>query len=138
MTAICLSVCTWVAASPAPSYSRMVSTMSSMSRCTAAVRSDAGSTRSATFRSTGCPRRATFKIAISRESYHGARLALRRQRAPDLLGRQRHVQVRDTEGRQRVDDGVQHRRRDADRARLADALDAQRIVRRERVGVADL
>src|SRR5437899_9743484 len=65
-------------------------------------------------------------------------LALRRQRAPDLFWGERHVEVRDAERRERVDDGVHHHRRDPDRPRLADPLDAQRIVRRGRVGVTDL
>jgi len=42
-----------VAASPAPSYSRIVSIMSSMSRWVAGERIDRGSTGSATCRSTG-------------------------------------------------------------------------------------
>src|SRR2546430_6554233 len=68
MTAICLSVCTWFAASPAPSYSRMVSIMSSMSRWISGVRTSSGGTGLAGRRSTGWPRRATFRIAMTSPS----------------------------------------------------------------------
>src|SRR3954463_8910360 len=59
-------------------------------------------------------------------------------RPPDLLGGGRHRDVGDAEGGQRVDDRVDHRRRDADRAALADALDAERVVGARRDVVADL
>src|SRR5437867_7334005 len=64
MTAICLAVCTWFAARPAPSYSRMVSIMSSMSRWTSGERISSGGTGFATWRRMGWPRRATFRIAM--------------------------------------------------------------------------
>src|SRR5262245_39551542 len=59
-------------------------------------------------------------------------------RAPDLLGGGRHRQVGDAERGQRVDDRVDHRGRHADRAALADALDAARVVGARRDVVADL
>jgi hypothetical protein len=49
---------------PTPSYSRMVSTMSSMNRWVSGLEISAAGTGSATRRSTGCPRRATFRIAM--------------------------------------------------------------------------
>src|SRR3989338_2895789 len=64
MTQTCWSTWTWFAASPAPSYSRMVSIMSSMSRCVSGARMASSGTGRAGCRSTGCPRRATFRIAM--------------------------------------------------------------------------
>ena len=46
---------------------------------------------------------------------------------PDPHGRERHVQVGHSERAQRVDHGIGHRSRPGDRARLADALDAERV-----------
>ena len=51
----------------------------------------------------------------------------RRQRPPNALRRRRHVDRCHAVHAQRVDDGVDQRRRTADRARLARALHAQRI-----------
>src|SRR5215475_1063218 len=59
-------------------------------------------------------------------------------RPPDLLGGGRHREVGDAERGQRVDDRVDHRGRDADRATLSDALDAERVVGARRDVVADL
>src|SRR5262249_26413806 len=58
---------TWTcgAASPAPSYSAIVSSMSSMSCWISGARMASGDTDSATWRRTGCPSRATFRIAMS-------------------------------------------------------------------------
>src|SRR5579885_3616101 len=55
---------TWGAARPAPSYSAMVSSMSSMSRCTSGAPMPSGGTGAATRRSTGCPSRATRRTAM--------------------------------------------------------------------------
>src|SRR5882724_2795539 len=52
------------------------------------------------------------------------------QCAPDGLGRDRQADVAHTEMPQRIDDRVADRRRRADRAALAAALDAERIARR--------
>src|SRR5579885_1248671 len=52
------------AARPAPSYSAMVSSMSSMSRCTSGAPMPSGGTGAATRRSTGCPSRATRRTAM--------------------------------------------------------------------------
>src|SRR5439155_6194719 len=49
-------------------------------------------------------------------------------RAPQAFGRQRHLDMADAERLQRVDDGVGDRRRRADRAGLAAAFDAERVV----------
>ena len=57
---------------------------------------------------------------------------------PDLLGRDRDVDVADAQVPQRIDHRVGDRRRGADRGRLADALGADRVVRRRRDGLADL
>src|SRR5262249_61918462 len=65
ITQICLSTCTCGAASPAPVYSRMVSTRSSMKRCVSGDRISSRGTGSDGWRSTGCPRRATLSMAIS-------------------------------------------------------------------------
>src|SRR3954471_2933190 len=59
-------------------------------------------------------------------------------RPPDLLGRGRHREVGDAERGQRIDDRVDHGGRDADRAALADALDAERVVGARGDVVADL
>src|SRR5437899_12461146 len=64
MTHTCFSVCTWLAASPAPLYSRIVSTMSPISRWISGDRISSTGTGAATLRSTGCPSRATFRMAI--------------------------------------------------------------------------
>src|ERR1700730_6842638 len=48
-------------------------------------------------------------------------------RGPDLLRRERHVEMRDAEWRQRIEHGVHDRRRCADRAALADPLHSERI-----------
>ena len=55
-------------------------------------------------------------------------------RPPDPLGRARHPDVVDAELPQRVDDRVDHGRRRRDGAGLADALDAQRVRGRRRLG----
>ena len=70
----------------------------------------------------------------------GARGLLRRglDRLPHPLGRARHVDVRDAEVRDGVDDRVLDRRRRADRARLADALRAERVARAVGLGVRRL
>src|SRR5206468_5712283 len=80
----------------------------------------------------------TSAAPATRSVVMNARLAWSGERAPDLFGGERHVEVRDTERRERVDDRVDHRRREADRPGLADSLDAERIVRRGRVRVTDL
>src|SRR5688572_12824547 len=55
-----------------------------------------------------------------------------RDRFPDAAWARRHVDVLHPQGRERVDDGVHHGARGADRARLAAAFDAERVVRAER------
>src|SRR2546426_8369507 len=45
---------------------------------------------------------------------------------PDLLGRERHVEMGDAEWRKRVHDRVHHRGRDPNRAGLPDPLGAER------------
>src|SRR5713226_1209482 len=62
MMTICFDTCTCGTARPAPSYSYMVSIISSINCWTAGVRIWSGGTGSATWRSTGCPRRATLNI----------------------------------------------------------------------------
>ena len=54
-----------------------------------------------------------------------------------VLGTGRHRDVGDAEAGQRVDDGVDDGRGGADGAGLADALDAERVGRRRRDGVAE-
>src|SRR5438128_2422396 len=54
-------------------------------------------------------------------------------RPPHPRGRGRHVDVRDTQGGQRIQDGVDDGARRADRAALASALDAERIRRTRHV-----
>ena len=54
------------------------------------------------------------------------------QRLPDLLGRERHVEMAHAERRQRIEHGVGDRRRRAVGRQLADALEAQEIVGRGR------
>ena len=49
---------------------------------------------------------------------------------PDPRGRERHVGVPYPEGLERVDDRVDDGRRRADGGRLADALGADRVMRR--------
>ena len=56
---------------------------------------------------------------------------------PDLLRRERQVESADAERLERVHDRVRDGRRRADRARLADALDPERIARRRRHGAAE-
>ncbi len=58
------------------------------------------------------------------------------QRRPHLVGGDRHVDVGDAEMRQRVDDRVDERGGRADGRQLADALGADRVVRRRRHGLA--
>ncbi len=57
---------------------------------------------------------------------------------PDPLGRGGHVDVGDAEVGHRVDDRVLHRGRGADRAGLADALGAERVVARGRLHLDQL
>src|SRR4051812_13172996 len=52
---------------------------------------------------------------------------------PHLLRRARHVEVLHAERHQRVEDGVVHRRRRADRPGLADALGPELVERRRRL-----
>ena len=58
-------------------------------------------------------------------------------RVPHVQRAGRHRDVTHAEPGQRVDDRVDHRRRGADRAGLADALDAELVGRRRRHGVAE-
>ena len=58
-------------------------------------------------------------------------------RFPDAMRCQRHIEMAYAVGFECVDDGVDHRRRRADRRRLADALGAQRIERRLGDGFVD-
>ena len=60
------------------------------------------------------------------------------QRLPDLRGRDRHVDVLHAGVPQRVDHRVDVRGGGADRRRLADALRADRVMRRRRHGLAQL
>src|SRR5712671_232541 len=53
-------------------------------------------------------------------------------RAPQSLGCRRHFDMPDAERLQRIDDGVGDRRRRADRAGLAAAFDAERVVGAQR------
>src|SRR4029077_18470036 len=59
-------------------------------------------------------------------------------RAPHLVARDRHVDVTHAERRQRVDDGVDERRRAADIRALADAFRADRVMRTRRDGFGGL
>src|SRR5262245_21164865 len=64
ITQTCFKTWTWLAASPAPLYSRMVSTMSSINRWFSGDRISLMGIGSATLRSAGCPSRATLRMAI--------------------------------------------------------------------------
>src|SRR5947208_3174183 len=86
MTATWRSVWTWFAARPAPSYSRMVSTMSSMNRWTSGERISLGGIGSATWRRMGWPRRATFRIAMTSSILARALLRLDPPHLPHALG----------------------------------------------------
>src|SRR5436309_1968668 len=86
MTATWRSVWTWFAARPAPSYSRMVSTMSSMNRWTSGERISLGGIGSATWRRMGWPRRATFRIAMTSSILARALLRLDPPHVPHALG----------------------------------------------------
>src|SRR5450759_4106624 len=67
------------------------------------------------------------------------RVCFRRlHRLPHALRRRRHFDIPDAERRERVDDRVDHRRRRADRAGFAAALDPERVVRARRDFGADL
>src|SRR5882724_1009006 len=56
--------------------------------------------------------------------------------APDALGRHRHVEVTNTQGRQRVVDRVEQGRQRSDGPGLPDALGAERVhLRRHLVGI---
>src|SRR3954451_8938306 len=57
---------------------------------------------------------------------------------PDLLGRDRDVDVADAEVPQRVDDGVGDRRRGTDGSRLPDALRPDRVMGRRGDGLLEL
>jgi hypothetical protein len=67
ITAICFETCTCGAAIPTPSYSRIVSIMSSISCCMSAEVMVSFGTACEGFRITGLPRRATFRIAIQQQ-----------------------------------------------------------------------
>ena len=88
--------------------------------------------------STAC-RRAAWRRppAVAPRVGQGAGLGVA-DRPPHPLGRARHVEVADAEVGEGVDDGVLHGRRRADRRRLADALGAERVERRRRLGRVDL
>ena len=59
-------------------------------------------------------------------------------RAPDPLGRRRHVEVPHAEVCERIDDRVLHGRDRSGRPGLADALRTERVPRRRRLGVRGL
>src|SRR5580658_3439265 len=65
MTQMRTGSCTWFAAIPAPAASRIVSTMSSMSRWIGGLASSSRVTSRARWRSTGCPMVAIFLSAIA-------------------------------------------------------------------------
>src|SRR2546429_9507181 len=85
MTATWRSVWTWFAARPAPSYSRMVSTMSSMNRWTSGERISLGGIGPATLRRMGVPKRATLRIAMSSSIFARALLRLQPPQFPHPL-----------------------------------------------------
>ena len=71
----------------------------------------------------------TLLGALVRRTPRGSRATSLLHRLPDARGLQRHLEVPDAEVAQRVDGGVDDGRGRGDRARLADALDAERVRR---------
>src|SRR5688572_657883 len=82
-----------------------------------------------------CPARATASLVEDGRWYSNARMAFLLEMFPHCLRRGRHRHVLDAE---RVGDRVHHRRRRADRAGLAAALHAERVVRARGLARVDL
>src|SRR6476619_362272 len=90
--------------------------------------------------SSSAARTKMLRVTIARARRRRRRLvdALLVEDRPDLLGGDRDVDVPDPEVPERVDDRVRDRRRRADRRRLADALRADRVMRRRGDGLLEL